>query len=350
MTTSRFVFLAAVAAFAGQTACFAERPSLSLSPRSDTPDSAASRAAIRPGGDYRLALDAVPTAGPGANAVDGATPAVAPTFVRPPLTLDVPTLAAAHVLYADAAASAPAGETDEDLAKKLQNPVAALISVPLQFNGDFGIGPKNAGRYTLNIQPVIPISLNDDWNVIVRTIVPLIYRESSSDTQQYKFGTGDIVQSFFFSPKAPVGGWILAIGPVFLWPTASDDSLGSGQWGAGPTALALKQDGGWTYGLLINHMWSYAGPHSRQDVNATFLQPFISYTFPSFTTIGLNAESTYDWTNHQWTIPINLNVSQLVKINGQPVSFSLGGRYYAEGPSGGPEWGVRFVVTFLFPK
>ena len=318
MTHLRIAILAAALSFAVLSAGAgrADVPGLSLVPGAAVPAAAASAAVVPSFDDYSLSLRPGP-----------------------------------KVLYADAAApAADAGGSDDDLAKKLQNPVASLISVPLQFNYDEPIGPKNAARYTLNIQPVIPITLNQDWNLIVRTIVPLTYNESSRDGQPYKFGTGDVVQSLFFSPKQPVGGWILAIGPVFLWPTASDDSLGSGQWGAGPTALALKQDSGWTYGILANHLWSYAGPHARQDVNATFIQPFISYTWPTATTIGLNTESTYDWTNKQWTIPINLSVSQLVKFGGQPVSFSLGGRYYAEGPSGGPEWGVRFVVTFLFPK
>ncbi len=259
----------------------------------------------------------------------------------------------AKVLLADAAATenaADAADNSAELAKKLQNPIANLISVPFQYNADFGIGTKNATKSTLNIQPVIPFTLNEDWNLITRTILPVIYRDSTVPGQNYAFGLGDTVQSFFFSPKEPTNGIVWGIGPVFLWPTATDDSLGSGKWGAGPTAVVLKQDSGWTYGMLANQIWSYAGPKSRQPVNATFLQPFISYTFPTYTTLGINTESTYDWTNHQWTVPINLTVTQLVKIDRLPVSFTLGGRYYADGPSGGPEWGLRFVVTFLFPK
>ena len=159
------------------------------------------------------------------------------------------------------------------------------------------------------------------------------------------------MQSFFFSPKAPTsGGWIWAIGPVLLIPTATDDLLGAKKWGAGPTALALKQQNGWTYGVLANHLWSYAGTSSRAEVNATFLQPFVSFTTKKQTTYGLNTESTYDWSNSQWTVPLNVSVSQLVKISGKPVQFSFGGRYYAEKPDNGPEWGLRVAVTFLFPK
>jgi len=238
-----------------------------------------------------------------------------------------------------------------ELAKQLSNPVAALISVPLQNNVDFGAGPNGDGfQYKLNMQPVIPFSLNDDWNLISRTILPYVYQENIFGTSSQS-GLSDTVQSLFFSPKAPTsGGWIWAVGPVLLLPTATDDLLGSEKWGAGPTALVLKQENGWTYGVLGNHLWSFAGDSSRAEVNATYLQPFLTFTTRKQTTFGLNTESTYDWSNSQWTVPLNPNVSQLVKIRGKPVSFMLGGRYYAEKPANGPEWGLRFQITLLFPK
>lgn len=250
-----------------------------------------------------------------------------------------------------------------ELAKKLANPVASLISAPIQNNWDFGIGPANAMRYTANIQPVIPFSLGEDWNLITRTIVPFIYAESPITGGSDKSGLGDIVQSFFFSPKAPVGGWIVAAGPVMLYPSATDQALGFDQWGAGPTALALQQKNGWTYGLLANHLWSYAdaghyrgssagdaSDGSAAEVNATFIQPFVSFTTKTFTTFGLNTECTYDWPHYQWTVPLNVSVSQLLKLGKQPIQLSLGAKYYAEGPKGGPDWGLRFAITFLFPK
>jgi hypothetical protein len=237
-----------------------------------------------------------------------------------------------------------------DLAKKLQNPIANLISVPLQSNWDFGIGRADAMRYTLNVQPVIPISLGREWNLVTRTIVPFIHAESPTPGGDGAGGIGDILQSFFFSPKEPIGGWIIGAGPVFLYPSASDEALGSGKWGAGPTAVVLRQDHGWTYGLLANHVWSFAGNADRPDVSATFLQPFVSYTTTTHTTFGLNTESTYDWKAKEWTVPINLTVSQLLKIGEHPVQFQVGGRYYAERPQGGPDWGLRFTITFLFPK
>jgi len=187
-----------------------------------------------------------------------------------------------------------------ELAKKLQNPVADLISVPLQNNWDFGIGPADAMRYTVNIQPVIPVSLTTEWNLIIRTIMPVIYAESPVPGGDNKGGLGDITQSFFFSPKAPTsGGWIWGVGPVFLYPSATDSALGAEKFGLGPTAVALKQEHGWTYGMLFNHIWSVAGNGSRDNVSATFMQPFLTYTTKTFTTFGINTETTYDWEHHQ---------------------------------------------------
>lgn len=256
---------------------------------------------------------------------------------------------------ADASSSGGVGVGDDEaakqaeLVKKTLNPIASLISVPFQNNWDFGIGPSDAMRYTLNFQPVIPISLNQDWNVISRTILPTIYLESTAPGVGSKFGLGDTVQSFFLSPKESPGGWIMGVGPVLLLPTATDSALGSGKWGAGPTAVVLRQDKGFTYGVLANHIWSCEG-WGDQNVNATFVQPFLSYTLKTFTSFGVNTESTYDWNARQWSVPMNFTVTQLLKVGKQPLSLQLGYRYYADGPQGGPDWGLRFAITLLFPK
>ena len=270
----------------------------------------------------------------------------------------IPSILAAATLIGALAATAPthakeataSSDDAADLAKKLQNPVAALISVPIKLDWDTGIGSAGADRYLYVVQPVIPISLNSEWNVISRTIVPFIDAQSPVAGGGDALGLGDILQSFFFSPKAPTaGGWIWGAGPVISLPTASKDALGS-KWGVGPTAVVLRQDSGWTYGALANHVWSFAGDDQRASVNATFIQPFLSFTTKTFTTFALNTESTYDWQARQWTVPINVSVSQLVKIGTQPVSFALGYRQYVDRPEGGPDWGLRFTVTFLFPK
>ena len=245
---------------------------------------------------------------------------------------------------------------EADLAKKLQNPVAALISVPIQNNWDFGIGPAHAMKYTVNIQPVVPIGISDDWNLIVRTIVPVIYQEALVNNPkapnglgQSHSGLGNTTQTFFFSPKEPVGGWILGAGPVGYYPTATESILGPGQWGAGPSIVALQQKNGFTYGALVNHIWSFTG-WDNQEVNATFLQPFVGYTTKTYTTLTLNTETTYNWVTQEATAPMNIMLQQLVKIGGMPVAFQLGYRYYVEKPNGGPDWGLRFAITFLFPK
>jgi len=254
------------------------------------------------------------------------------------------------------ALAVPAQAQDDEaaeLAKKLANPIASLVSVPLQYNYDeYGGLNDDASVSALNIQPVIPFSMNGNWNLITRTIVPLIDRQDFPLPDMNESGLGDIIASQFFSPKSPTaGGWIWGAGPVELLPTATDDVLGGDQWGIGPTAVALKQSGPWSVGLLTNHIWSVAGDHDRDDVNATFLQPFVSYITTTKTTIGLNTEATYDWENDQWSVPVIGQVAQLFKIGPQILQLAVGAKYWAESPDDGPEaWGFRVQLTFLFPK
>jgi hypothetical protein len=159
------------------------------------------------------------------------------------------------------------------------------------------------------------------------------------------------VQSLFLSPVKPAAGWIWGAGPVFLLPTSTDDLLGTGKWGLGPTAVALRQTGPWTYGILVNHIWSVAGEGDRQDVSSTFLQPFLAYTTKTAWTFTLNTESTYDWKGERWSVPLHFVVSKVTKIGGQLASVGAGLRYWVESPDSGPHgWAARFVVTFLFPK
>ena len=302
-------------------------------------------------------------------------------------------IAGLNLLAVYAASHVYAEDSDAEIAKKLSNPVSSMISVPFQANWDFRMGPLDQGtQFKLNFQPVIPVSLNNDWNLIIRTIVPYINQEdvhkgplpqfpglpadvlapfprdirddlnraaekafdkaaSKRSVDHHQDGLGDISQSFFFSPTAggPFGT-VFGIGPIFDYPSATDDLLGSEKWSAGPTLVVIKQQSGWTYGFLANHLWSFAGNEDRRSVNATFVQPVVSYQTKTHTTIGINAEASYDWNESQWTVPLNLTVSQLVRIGKMPVSFQVGGRYYAEGPSGAPDWGLRFVVTLVLPE
>jgi hypothetical protein len=242
------------------------------------------------------------------------------------------------------------GNDAAELAKKLSNPVAALISLPLQSNFDSGMGTGSGWRHTLNVQPVIPVALSPEWNMISRTIIPLIHQRNVTGPGVTQNGLGDITQSLFFSPNKSEP-FVWAVGPVFLIPTATNAKLGSQKFGVGPTALVLKQSHGWTYLILMNHIWSVVGNSSRAKVNSTFLQPSISYSTKDGWTYGLNTESSYDWTNHAWSIPIIPSVSRLVRFGMQPVSFGGGVKCWVTTPGGGPEGcSLRVVVTALFPK
>jgi hypothetical protein len=240
-----------------------------------------------------------------------------------------------------------------DLAKQLANPIASLISVPFQFNIERDLGPDDAGdRLTLNIQPVIPISLNEDWNLISRTILPIIDQQDIFPGAGSQFGTGDIVQSAFFSPKQnTASGWTWGAGPVLLIPTASDDLLGADKWGVGPTAVALKQQGPWTYGALVNHIVSFGGDSDRADVNATFLQPFATYATPDGWSYTIQTEATRDWENKEWNIPLGLLIGKVTQIGSQMVQVGGGVRYYLDSTPNGPEGlAFRFNFVLLFPR
>ena len=185
--------------------------------------------------------------------------------------------------------------SEEELAKQLQNPVASLISVPFQNNFDFGGGYNDqAFRYQLNFRPVIPISIGKDWNIISRTILPFVHQEGYIPAVQEdgslrstsQTGLGNLLQTFFLSPKNPLpGGIIVGAGPAFAFPTATRDILGAGRWGLGPSVVVLRQQHGWTYGALVYQVWAYAGDSDRDDVSYTFLQPFLSYTTRTSTSL-----------------------------------------------------------------
>ena len=262
-------------------------------------------------------------------------------------------IAALTVAFGAAGQEAIGHTADADaLARQLSNPVAALISVPFQLNYDEGFSADGDGeRYTLNIQPVAPFSISEHWNVISRTILPVISQDDviGDDSQS---GLGDTTQSLFFSPKAPTeSGWIWGAGPAFLLPTATGNELGTGQWAIGPTIVALKQThDGWTYGALWNYLVSVAGDDDRADVNSTFLQPFLAKAFPGGRTVTVNFESSYDFEGEHWNVPVNVIYSKVTKIGSHMVSFAGGARYYFETPPGGADWGLRFVVTLLYPK
>ncbi|MGD2172077.1 MAG: transporter [Gammaproteobacteria bacterium] len=244
-------------------------------------------------------------------------------------------------------------DDNSDLAQKLTNPIASLISVPIQVNYDDNYGADDEGtRTTVNIQPVIPFEFNDDWNLITRTIAPLIYQDDIIPGEGSQSGLGDINMSLFFSPKKPSeSGIIWGVGPVFVLPTATDDLIGSEKWSVGPAAVALTVRGPWTVGGLVNHVWSVAGDDDRDDISNTFVQPFASYTWPSAWTASIQSESNYNWETEKWSVPVNLGLSKLVRFGKLPVSLQGGVGYWAESPDGGPEdLRFRLAATLVLPK
>lgn len=242
---------------------------------------------------------------------------------------------------------------DADLAQELSNPVADLITIPIQMNYDYNIGPDDDGwKLQTNIQPVIPFSLNNNWNLITRTIMPVISQQDIFPGSGSDFGLGDINMSLFFSPKEPTdGGLIWGAGPVLLFPTATETLLGGEKWGAGPAIVALTMKGPWTIGMLANHIWSYAGDSDRQDISNTFVQPFAAYTTPSAWTYSVQSETTYNWETEKWSVPVNASVAKLVRWGKLPVSLQAGVGYWLDSPDAGPE-GFRFRLqaNFVLPK
>jgi hypothetical protein len=251
------------------------------------------------------------------------------------------------------AGAALAQDDAEVLAQELANPLGAVISVPFLGNYNGNVGPEeNGSQWFVNIQPVVPITLNEDWYLISRTILPVMLKQDElfpgAGSQS---GLRDTTEGLYLSPSQTFNGFTLGMGPIFLLPTGTDEFLGAEKWGAGPTGVVAWQGDGWTIGILANHIWSFAGDADRADFNQTYLQPFISYTTSQAWTFTIQSESTYDWETGEWLAPINFMVAKLVKFGQQPISIVGGVRYWADSPDTGPhDFGARFGVTFLFPR
>jgi len=234
------------------------------------------------------------------------------------------------------------------LAKQQQNPIASLISVPLQGNWDFGLGDRDATGTLFNIQPVMPFGISRSTNLVLRVILPLASQPGSGDARVN--GLGDVVTTAFFSPAKP-GGLIWGAGPVFLLPTATNNALGSEKFGVGPSVVALTQPGPWTIGLLFNHIWSTSGASDREDVNTTFLQPFVNYNLGGGLALGAVMEATANWNaDEHWTAPLLFSVSKVARLGTRPVNFVLGAGPTVASPEGGPTWRFRFMAVLLFPR
>ena len=261
-----------------------------------------------------------------------------------------------------------------DLAKATQNPVASLISVPVQNNSNFGIGPFDRTQNVLYIQPVIPIRASENWNLIVRWIAPIIWQPApgtanlevfgieentpayllAQNVQQSAgvFGFGDMTPTFFFSPAKP-GKLIWGAGPVFVLPTATSKVLGQGKLSMGPSIVALVQPGKWTIGALINNPWSVAGPSDRSSVSQMTLQYFVNYNLKRGWYLSSSPVISANWkasSGNVWTVPVGGGVGRVFRLGFQPVNVAAQFYGNAAHPSGGSSWSMRLQIAFLFPK
>ncbi len=245
--------------------------------------------------------------------------------------------------------------TATDLAKAVQNPVASLISVPVQNFTDFNIGPFARDRNTvLQFQPVVPIQLGENWNLITRTIGAIVYQPNITQPHQGTFGLNDINPSFFLSPAKP-GKLIWGAGPTFLLPTATDDVLGTGKLSMGPTVVALLQPGQWTLGVLVNNLWSVAGPSNRPDVNSMTLQYFVNYNLKKGYYITIQPIITANWnasSGNAWLVPFGGGIGRIMRLGFQPVNLSVQAYVNSKRPDvlPSPTWQLKFQVAFLYPK
>jgi hypothetical protein len=262
--------------------------------------------------------------------------------------------AAALAIALSAMAPAHAEMSAEELAKLAQNPVGNLISVPFQNNTNFNVGPYNGTQNILNIQPVIPIEVNKDWNIITRTIVPVISQPQLSPTMDRKNGIGDTVFSAFLSPANP-GHWIWGVGPVAQLPTNTSDELGNKNWGLGPTFVVLHLDHGdpWVYGVLANNIWSLSSSKQGGSYNNGLIQPFVNYNFKGGLYLVSGPILTVDWkadSGQQWTVPLGGGIGKIFHLGKLPVNTTLQAYYNVVHPDNGANWQLRAQVQFMFPK
>src|SRR5262245_21836040 len=255
------------------------------------------------------------------------------------------------VVLLNTVATAATQESESELAKKTQNPVADLISVPFQNNFNFGAGSKDQMVYVLNVQPVIPIHLTENWNLITRIITPIINQPSLFPHVDNASGLGDINPTLFLSPAKP-GKLIWGVGTTMTFPTASNNLLGNGKWSMGPSAVGLFMSGPWVVGALANQQWSFAG-WGNKDFHQFLIQPFLNYNLPHGWYLSSAPIITADFdakSDDRWTVPVGGGVGKLQRIGKLPVNFQLQAFANVESPRFGPDWQLRFQVQFLFPK
>jgi len=261
---------------------------------------------------------------------------------------------AALVAVTLAAAPARAELSAEELAKLAQNPVGNLISVPFQNNTNLNYGPEKGTQNILNIQPVIPISINSEWNIITRTIVPVIWQPSLGPGIDSTTGVGDTVLTAFLSPAKP-GHWIWGAGPVVQIPTNSSSELGNRNWGLGPSVVLLHLDHGdpWVYGALVNNVWSLTGSKTGGSYNNGLIQPFVNYNFKDGFYLTSAPIITVDWKapdSQAWVVPLGGGIGKIFHLGRLPVNTQLSAYYNVVKPDDGANWQIRAQVQLMFPK
>ena len=239
------------------------------------------------------------------------------------------------------------------LAKKAQNPIANMISVPIQNNTNFGLGPFERNQNVLNIQPVIPVSLGE-WNLINRTIIPITSQPNLFAESGGEFGLGDITYQGFFTP-AGGGNITWGVGPVLTLPTATDATLGAGKWSTGPAAIVVAFPGKFVLGAVVYNAWSFAGQSDRAAVNQGVLQYFVNYNLPkawyltSAPIISVNWKGAED---NKWIVPFGAGFGKIFGIGKQKFNGNVSAYWNAAKLEAidGPDWTLRFQLAFLFPK
>jgi hypothetical protein len=228
-----------------------------------------------------------------------------------------------------------------------QNPIANVISVPFQNNTYLNYGPYKSDANILVIQPVIPIKISSDWNVITRWVTPVVSLPRVSPSQGDKFGLGNMEPEFYFSPSH-VGEIIWGVGPKLYLPTATDKALGLDKWGGGPTAVALTIQGPWVAGVLANNVWAGSG---AEKVNELTINPFVNYNLSDGWYVSSAEVITANWqakSGQQWTVPLGGGIGRLFHVGLQPVNARFELLNDVVHPQNAPNWQLQFQVQFLF--
>jgi hypothetical protein len=244
------------------------------------------------------------------------------------------------------------GQSESDVAKKSQNPIGDLYVFPLNNYATFGVGPHGGTEDVLEFQPVIPIHINDEWNIIARAVLPFVWTPDLSPAPSAPFGTAPMQVTTFLTPRNPTNGWVWGVGPIVQAPTISNPALGSNVWGAGPAAVLVYSGGPWVLGALVNNVWSFGGTHGPggNSYNNSLIEPFLNYNFGEGWFVYSDPLITANWeaAGTKWTVPVGGGVGRVVRIGKLPVKFEAGLFYNVVKPAGDGHWTLNTEVALIF--